>query len=362
MTLEVRLKAQRNEFKIDVACSIPLQGVTALYGPSGSGKTTMLRTIAGLDRFAQATVLFGKQVWQSEHQFTPTHKRNIAYVFQEDNLLPHLSVRQNLDYALQYRRGDSDMAGYQKEMAAITEIVGISALLDNNSATLSGGERQRVAIARALLSDPQVMLLDEPMASLDPSRKKDIMPILGEVAHTRGIPIVYVTHSAGEVARLANNLVMLQEGKIKHTGDALQSLTDFNLPFASREYASAAIEAELVKIDKTFGLAELKFSGGSIFSTYSEQSSYQIGQSLRVRIAARDVSLALDPPQQSSILNSYKAVIEEIRQDESALVLLKLKVGEDRIMCRITRKSCQQLGLVVAQTVYAQVKSVALFT
>lgn len=345
----------RGDFRLDVDLTLPGQGVTALFGHSGSGKTTVLRAIAGLEHAEGGYFSLGDEVWQDDALgiFVPTHQRSLGYVFQEASLFEHLTVEGNLDFGLK-RIPASERRFKQSD---VTELLGIGGLLARRPASLSGGERQRVAIARALLSAPQLLLMDEPLAALDLKRKQEILPYLERLHDELSIPIIYVSHSPDEVARLADHLVLLDTGRVVASGPLTETLARADLPHAFADDAGVVIET-VVAAHEADDLTQLDFAGGSI---YVASRSEAIGHHLRCRIHARDVSLALEKPLASSILNVFHGSVTAIAStDTPGHVLVQLHLGTTPLLARITERSRKALNLQVGQQVWAQVKAVAL--
>ena len=353
MTISACLQLTRPEFVLNVDLNLPSSGVTALYGASGSGKTTLLRCIAGLERECRGTLQVKDETWQDEGRFLPTHQRRIGYVFQEANLVPHLDVAGNLDFAAR-RSQTAD----SRNRAGVIELLAIGHLLTRGVEKLSGGERQRVAIARALLSSPQLLMMDEPLASLDAARKSDIMPFLERLHTELDIPILYVSHAFDEVARLADHLVLLDQGKAIGAGPLDEVCTRLDLPLAQRDDAGVVIDAVVSAHDREYHLMRLDFAGGSLHAGLKD---LPLGSRTRVSIQARDVSLALSCPTDSSINNRLCATIVDFTETHHPSQLLtRLDVAGTILLARITRRSRDQLGLNVGQQVWAQIKSVAL--
>ncbi len=342
-------------FSLRAELSVFAHGVIALFGPSGSGKTTLLRCIAGLEPAARGSFHLRDEVWQGGGKFLPVHRRPLGYVFQEASLLPHLSVRQNLEYGL--KRIPPEQRRIQLEQAV--EWLGLGRLIERGSVIgLSGGERQRVAIARALLTSPRLLLMDEPLSALDAASKRDILPYLERLHGELDIPVIYVSHALDEVARLADQLVLMEEGRIIASGALNEILGRLDLPTAHLDDAAAVIEAGVAAHDAEYHLSRLDFPGGSLWVSRVESA---VGSGVRARVLARDVSIATVMPQGSSISNILAARIEEIRDDGPDRVNLRLSVGSGQLLLsRITRRSCDHLGLVPGMEVFAQVKSVAL--
>jgi molybdate transport system ATP-binding protein len=353
LNIEARFYLERGTFTLDAELQLPAQGITAVFGPSGCGKTTLLRAVAGLEYCRGGYLSIGSQVWQDNTQFLPTHQRPLGYVFQEANLFPHLSVRANLEYG--YKR----LPANERQLAfnQVVELLGISTLLTRQSGGLSGGERQRVAIARALLTSPKLLLMDEPLAALDIKSKSEIYPFLDRLNRELAIPILYVSHSPDEVARLADHLALMEQGKILAAGTIADMLTRMDLPLAHSADAEAIIEATVAGYDAAFHLTQLQFEGGQFTVSGKELA---LGQTVRLRILARDVSLTLEHQTGTSILNIFPVIVEELMEETPAQLTVRLNAQGAPILSRVTRKSATTLGLEVGKQVYAQVKSVAL--
>ncbi|MES2510827.1 MAG: molybdenum ABC transporter ATP-binding protein [Pseudomonadota bacterium] len=346
------------DFLLDVSLTLPGRGVTAIYGPSGSGKTTFLRCVAGLER-AGGGRLSGYlsvkgEVWQDEGAgiFVPVHQRALGYVFQEASLFAHLDVQGNLDYGL--RRVPAEKRRVPLDQAIA--MLGIGHLLKRRSDTLSGGERQRVAIARALATSPRLLLMDEPLASLDVQRKAEILPYLERLHDELDIPVLYVSHSPDEVARLADHLVLLEGGKVLASGPARELMTRMDLPMAHGDSAAAVIDATVSGQEPAYHLSHADFSGGRISLV---NPSLQMGQRVRVRIQARDVSLTLARHEGSSVLNIFAATVTGLSVDSPGQVMVGLDAGGSALLARITQKSADALNLASGKAVFAQVKGVA---
>lgn len=351
--IDIKLELERAGFTLDVEFSIPSHGVTALFGPSGCGKTSILRCMAGLERACKGKIKIRDQYWQddSNQLFVPPNKRSLGFVFQHPALFPHLSVRNNLAYASKRAAGDP------MPFDEVVAMTGIQSLLDRGTQNLSGGEKQRVALARVLLTSPQLLLLDEPLASLDLSSKKELMPYLERLHEQLSIPIVYVSHSIDEVVRLADHVVLIRDGRIYGSGPLAQTLSRVDLYAGSFGDAVSVIEAEVIGHDADYHLSRLRFSGGELLLPRSE---LETGARVRVAIHARDVSLTLNKPEKTSILNILPARIEDITHYDVAQVLVRLKIGDAWLLTRITRKSEATLQLEPGKPVFAQVKSVSL--
>ena len=355
MTIDACFKISRGEFLLDADFSVPAHGITALFGHSGCGKTTLLRAIAGLEKSPGGYLKIGDEIWQDQQQLVPPHKRALGYVFQEASLFPHLTVQRNLEYGFKRVTYDKRRVSFNEAV----ELLGISTLLKRRPAGLSGGERQRVAIARALLTSPRLLLMDEPLAALDINSKTEILPFLERLHEELDIPVIYVSHSPDEVARLADQLVLMDSGRVTAVGPIGEMLTRVDLPLAQGGDAEALIEATTGGYDAKFHINQLDFSGG-VFTVAGKEMP--VGRKVRLRVLARDVSLTLEHQTNTSILNIFPATITEITNGNSPQATVCLDVGGVPILSRITRKSVTNLELEKGKKVYAQIKSVALLT
>ena len=353
---QIRVNLARVDFRLDVDLALPPRGITAVFGASGSGKTTLLRCVAGLERAPGALVRIAGEVWQDDARqvFLPTWRRPLGYVFQEASLFDHLDVRGNLHYGL--RRG----AGARQSIAldAAIELLGIGALLDRPTQQLSGGERQRVAIARALATQPRLLLLDEPLASLDQARRRDILPWLERLRDELQIPMLYVTHATDEVARLADTLVVLDRGRVLAFGPVASVLADIGAPLLLDDDAGALLEGTVGERDARWQLFRIDFAGGGL---WLRDTGAAVGQPVRLRVLARDVSLATELPRGTSIQNLLPCVIRAIAADSHpSQAVVQLACGESILLARVTARAVDALGLTHGMPVWAQVKSVAL--
>lgn len=355
--IDVRLKRVYTGFSLDVDLNLPGRGVTALYGHSGSGKTTCLRCIAGLERAEQGFIQINDEVWQDSDNgiFVPPHKRALGYVFQEASLFPHLSVLANLQFGLK-RIAKSQR---RVDMAQATELLGIGHLLERRPQHLSGGERQRVGIARALLTSPKLLLMDEPLAALDSQRKSEILPYLQRLHDELDIPVLYVSHAQDEVARLADHLVLLSEGKALASGPIGETLARLDLPMAMGDDAGVIIEGQVSAYDAQYQLLSLQLPATEM-NIRVTHAPMALGQALRCKVHARDISLSLQNSEFSSILNRLPVtVVSEQSADNAAHVLIRLDAGGTPLLARITRYSRDQLGVHPGQHLWAQIKAVA---
>lgn len=353
--LRLRLAVDFPAFSLQVDLALPGRGVTALSGPSGCGKTTCLRAVAGLQCAPGALVSVNGERWQDDDRaiFLPTHRRPLGYVFQETRLFTHLDVRRNLEYGMKRVAP----ALRRVSLAQAVELLGIGPLLARRPDTLSGGERQRVGIARALATSPKLLLMDEPLASLDLARKREVLPYLERLHAELDIPVLYVSHSPDEVARLADHLVLLDAGRVIASGPTHELMTRLDLPLAHGDAAGSVIEAVVASVDAAYGLVQVAFAGCTLSLPHS---GVGVGQRVRVRVQARDVSLTLRPQEGTSVLNILPATITDLADDGPAQRMVGLDVGGVRMLARITRKSADLLELAVGMGVHAQVKGVAI--
>jgi molybdate transport system ATP-binding protein len=352
--LEVRLRTRFGAFQLDVDFAAPGRGITALYGPSGAGKTSVLRCVAGLERAREGRLSLNGECWQDEARahFVPAHRRAVGYVFQETSLFPHLSVRGNLAYGWKRTAAARRRIGFDQAV----EWLHLAPLLSRSPQHLSGGERQRVAIARALLTSPGLLLLDEPVSALDEAAKADILPYLERLHRELSVPALYVSHLPDDIVRVADHIVLIEQGRVRQHGPLATLLTRVDLPLAHGDAAGSIIEATAVEYDAAFQLTSLAFDGGRL----AVAASLPIGTHVRLHIPARDVSIALAPEGHTSILNVLPARIVDITEDACGGAILRLAAGSAILLSQITRKSVATLRLTPNQAVYAQIKSVAL--
>ena len=348
--IRIRYSLQRATFALDVDLELPMRGVTGLFGPSGAGKTTLLRCIAGLEKTAGRLTVAG-DTWQDSSKGTwrSVEDRDIGYVFQEPRLFDHLSVLGNIDYGRKRRSATSDIDH-------IVGLLGLSELLQRRPHELSGGEAQRVAIARALSCSPRFVLMDEPLASLDQARKDEILPYLDRLHAGADLPIIYVSHNLDEVCRLCDHLVVIERGNVIADGPLQSVLVGLESPLLGDELAGSIIEGTVVTNHADDQLSRLEFSGGSLWIPGVEESP---GTPLRLRIRASDVSLCRVEPEATTILNVLPAVVASIEAGDGASALVRLVLGADEILARITRRSIRELGITKGEQVFAQIKSVA---
>jgi molybdate transport system ATP-binding protein len=354
-SVTARFALDYGAFNLDADLALPGTGISVLFGPSGSGKTTLLRCLAGLERPQQGYLEVNGKVWQDSSQkfFLPPHKRALGYVFQDANLFPHLTVYGNLCFGLKRIGLQPAAAGLEQTV----ELLGIGHLLERMPERLSGGEKQRVGIARALVLKPDILLMDEPLASLDFQRKQEIVPYLARLHQTLEIPVVYVTHAWQEAARLADHLVLMNGGRINAAGPLAETLGRIDLPLAQDRKAVTVWEGRVAGHEADYHLTRIACAGAELYTTAIEAPA---GTPLRVQIFARDVSLALEAPQATSILNVLPATVTGLADDRKGQTVVRLQVGAQTLLSHITLKSRHSLGLKIGMPVYAQIKGTSI--
>jgi molybdate transport system ATP-binding protein len=348
MSLDIDIEHMRGSFRLAVRFTAQ-SGVTALFGRSGSGKSSLVDIVAGLIKPQRGRIAVDGQTLVDTGRgiFVPRHRRRIGYVFQDSRLFPHLSVRQNLLYGRWFSRGAGGAAG---DFNSIVELLGIGRLTERSPDSLSGGEKQRVAIGRALLARPRLLLMDEPLASLDESRRAEILPYIERLRDGTGVPILYVSHSVAEVARLATTVVILSEGKVTAVGPVVDIL-----PLADASDGGSALEAVVAGHDETFQLTTLKSAAGEL---QVPKLAAAVGANVRAYIRSRDVMLSLQPPQDISALNVLGGKVAGI-SESGAQADVRLDCGGTTLMARLTTKSVQRLALAPGRPVFAVIKSVS---
>jgi molybdate transport system ATP-binding protein len=355
VSLELDVSHRLGGFSLEARfCAGP--GLTALFGPSGSGKTALVNLIAGLSRPERGRIVADGEVLVDTEtgRFVPRHRRRIGYVFQEARLFPHLSVRGNLLYG----RWFAPKGASRESLDRVVDLLGIGHLLARRPRRLSGGETQRVAIGRALLAAPRLLLLDEPLAALDAARKEEILPYIERLRDESRIPIVYVSHAVSEVARLANTVVLLRDGRVEAAGPVAEILSRPDLALVlGEDEAGAVIEAEVTAHDDAHHLTHLACAAGSIAVP---RLGAELRTGVRLRIRARDVIVSLRPPDGMSALNVLQGTVEDLRPAGAATVEVRLDCGGVQVLAAITRRSREALGLATGMRVYAIIKTVAL--
>ncbi len=352
MMLSVEIRHRQGDFSLDVAFAAE-GGVTALFGASGSGKTSVLRILGGLTRPHDGKIaLDGDMLLDTERRlFVPAHRRRFGYVFQEPRLFPHLSVHQNLTYG----RWFAGQSARSTDLTRILDMLGISHLLERRPGALSGGEKQRVSIGRALLSSPRLLLMDEPLSALDEARKAEILPYLERLRDELDLPILYVSHSISEVARLADRVVVLSEGRVQAVGSASEMLG--SLADASGREAGSVLTGVVSELDAAIGLSTIACRGMALVVPSAHLA---LGQRVRVHVPARDVLVATEKPSGISAINIVPGLIEVLTRVTDGVVDLAIGCGGETLHARITEVSATRLELAVGRPVHAIIKTVAL--
>ena len=352
-----RLRLPRAGFDVDVDFEIPAEGVLGLFGASGSGKTSILRCIAGLESDAQGEITIGGERWLAPGEpMRPAHRRGVGYVFQESRLFPHLTAEGNIDFGARRVRDRVDGAEAARTKRDTIELLDLGGLLDRRPDRLSGGERQRVAIARALLLRPRLLLMDEPLASLDTDRKREILPYLDRLHHEVRLPIVYVTHDIEEMQTLCDRLIVLEAGRIVFQGSIVQALIASESGFVDRQDAGALIRGRVQHYDAETAVAKIRLDADHAILVPRRLAP---DTDVRLRILARDVSLSLAPPEGSTILNALRGRIERVVTESTHHVTVAVAIGAQRLLARISRKSWRELPIGVGREVYALMKAVS---
>lgn len=354
--IEVALQQQKGGFRLEASFAVAAQGVTGIFGPSGCGKTSVLRALAGLEPALRGRIQIGQEQWQEGATALAPERRRVGYVFQDPLLFPHLSVRGNLLYA----RKRSKHTRHLFELDELIAMLELESLADRGVAFLSGGERQRVAIARALAASPALLLLDEPLSALDQNARMTLISILEKVFQQLEIPVIYVSHSSDEIARLADNLVLMREGRVTACGPMHEVLGHVDGQWHESDAAFSVLHCRVRDHDLPH-LTTLTSAGGE--SLHVPRQDLSDSDSLRLRIQARDVSLCLEKPEKTSILNILPATVQEISTTVAqGSRTVRLDVAGENLLARVSEHSVQQLQLSPGMKLYAQIKSVALLS
>ncbi len=353
MTLSVALQHRFGDFGLDVGFEAP-PGVTVLFGRSGSGKTSVVNAVAGLLRPEKGRIAVGDRVLLDTATKTclPPHRRRLGYIFQEGRLFPHLTVRQNLAYG----RWFAPRAAPPVDPDRVIEMLSLGPLLDRRPRLLSGGEKQRVAIGRALLAAPELILADEPLAALDAARKEEILPYFERLRDQVSVPILYVSHAVGEVARLATTVVVLEAGQVVRQGSAEEVFADPAVAPTGVRDVGAVLDTRIAQ-HHADGLTELEAGGARLFLPRIDKAP---GQPVRVRIAAQEVMLSLERPVGLSALNVLPGTVEAIREGTGPGAIVSVRTAAGIVLSRITRRSVESLGLTPGMACHAIVKTVAI--
>lgn len=375
MSLRGNLQLQRGEFRLQTGeFEIPSSGVTAIFGHSGSGKTTFLRCLAGFEDQSIGHVQFFDQAWLYAGKSLAIHKRQLGYVFQEASLFAHLNVEDNLRYGLKRttkgfikRITKSTQTNQQISFQQVVEWLGLAALLKRDVVTLSGGEKQRVAIGRTLLSQPKILMMDEPMASLDLFSKRAIMPYFERLRDELEMPILYITHSPEEVERLADTVIFMEKGLISNIEPIEQALNREDTPLYQGTEPRSVLSAQIVEHIYEEGLIRLKAGEAELFVPATEgakdaSKQVDIGSQVRVIISAKQVSLMAEQPDKTSMLNHLAVKIEAIEEHNDYSYLIKLRVKNEPwpLMAQVTKRSLKALDLQIDQAWVAAIKSVSI--
>ncbi len=360
MSSHCRIRLQRTDFCVDAEFSIPEKGVLGIYGQSGSGKTTILRCIAGLENGVEGSIEVNGEVWLSEKKNLTSQQRNIGYVFQEGRLFPHLTVSKNLEYGASRRPRDKTKSEAKISTAAagrdyLLELLNIGHLLTRYPHQLSGGEKQRVAIGRGLLKKPRLLLLDEPLASLDEIRKQEILPYLQKLHEELNIPMLYVSHNMDEMLSLCDYLLVVEKGEVKFKGHLHDALVSPESPLATVDRAAAVLEGVVSKQEKNFDISTVHTVNGNQFQI---PGLITIGKRVRLIVYASDVSVAKNKATESSILNIVEGNVSAVLDQSGGRVLLQINCNQDIVLSLVSIKSFQRLALSVNSKVFIQVKAV----
>lgn len=342
-------------FRLDVDLNINLNGVTVLFGHSGSGKTALLRSIAGLNKSSLGKIVLENEVWQDEQIYIPAYKRNIGYVFQESSLFSHLSVIENLNFA----RKRSLAKNEKFDVKHIVQLMKLEPLLNKFSDELSGGERQRVAIARCLLSEPQLLLMDEPLASLDIAHKKEILPFLQKIKTEYQLPIIYVTHSVDELIQLGDQMIIMENGKSVFHGDVIEGIEFYQNHQDNNLIQENIVEGVISEIDDKWSLSKVNIGAEVLWINVS--STKLVGERVRIKINPKDISISLNLHNDMSIMNILKSEVVRIEEcDSSSISNVVLRCDDKYINAQITKKSVYELKLEKEMLVWAQIKTASI--
>jgi molybdate transport system ATP-binding protein len=353
MTLELEIRHSFPAFELDASFEVP-KGVTVLFGRSGSGKTTIANAVAGLFKPQGGRIVLDGQVLMdtARGKFLPPHKRRLGYIFQEGRLFPHMTVRQNLAYGGRFAPRQEAV----ENMERLIDLLGIGHLMDRRPALLSGGEKQRVAVGRAILASPRIVIADEPLAALDEQRKGEILPLFERLRDELAVPILYVTHSPAEVARLATTVVAMDQGRAVRVGPPEEVLSDMQvMPLGVR--AAGSMIVARVAAHHEDGISELDANGVALFLPRLYKTP---GEQIRVRIPAQDVLLMRGRPERISALNVIAGTVVEIREGDGPGAMVSLKTDAGLLLARVTKRSVAALELAAGIKCLAVVKTVAI--
>lgn len=359
--IDVSLQLLKPDFRLQAAFSLPAKGVTGIFGPSGCGKTSLLRALAGLEPEARGEIAVQGEDWlnsATSPAATAVHRRRVGMVFQDASLFPHLTVEENLLFGRKRIKQTSGLFNLEE----FYELMGVQNLLSRKVGKLSGGEKQRIALGRALLAEPVLLLMDEPLSALDQSTRHQLMSFLENLFQQLEIPVFYVSHSSEEIARLADNLVLMEEGAVVEHGPIQEVLSRVDSKLSSSDAAFSVLECTIKGHDLPH-LTSVVCSGGEVLQIPTTEKNTAVGKRVRLRIRARDVSLCLQRPQGSSILNILPAKISDIaREAKQGSRIIKLDINGDVLLAKVSEFSVQQLDLQQNQRLFAQIKSAALLS
>jgi molybdate transport system ATP-binding protein len=355
MSIDLSVTSRRGHFTLSVSCTVPDKGISAIFGKSGCGKTSLLRCIAGLDTNCCGRIRIGDECWQDDQtkRFVPPYRRAIGYVFQDAMLFGHMNVEKNLRYGWMRVPPDARRTGFDD----IVGLLGLAPFLERSPSTLSGGERQRVALGRTVLTSPRLLLLDEPVSALDRKSKDEVVQVIERVRDELGIPILYVSHSAEEVSRLADHLLVMEGGGISMAGPMKEMRTNPRCPLTHGSDAGVTVAATVTGHDREYCLTNLSCGEGSLAVALRDDKP---GRTVRIGIKARDVAISLSRPVDSSVLNSLPVLVTQVADDGPAHALVCLTSGDTQLVAHITRKSARSLQLAPGKRVYANIKTVAI--
>ena len=353
--LKVKVAKQRDAFTLDAEFEAPTPGVVALFGKSGCGKTTTINIMSGLLDADAAHVELDDHVLADTASgvFTPPEQRRIGYVFQDDRLFPHMSVMRNLQYGLKRTRAPKQTIGFDQ----IVMLLGLENLLRRQPYQLSGGERQRVSLGRALLSQPALLLLDEPLAALDAARREEVLPYLERLRDNLSIPMVYVSHQFDEVLQLATHVVLMDAGHVVAQGPLSEvSLVPQLRAIVGADSVGAVVDGAVTSVDASCGMAEINVGSGSLNVAVT---TVRVGDRVRVQLLARDIILATEEPRGLSVRNQLRGVITSVADDEEDARLVTVDIGGTTVLSRVTRSAVEALGLRKGMGVWVLVKAVS---
>ncbi|MCB1775029.1 MAG: molybdenum ABC transporter ATP-binding protein [Gammaproteobacteria bacterium] len=352
MSIRVDFELDRGGFLLRIDTELPGHGFSAISGPSGSGKTTLLRAVAGLEPGVRGRICIDDDCWLDGGHTVPTHQRALGYVFQQAALFSHLDVKGNLRFGRERRGAPNRALAFDD----VVDLLGIARLLERRIDGLSGGERQRVALGQALLSNPRLLLMDEPMASLDRAARQTLLPYLERLQRALAIPVLYVTHALDEVARLAGHMLLLQAGQVTASGAVGDLLTRLDLPMAHGREAGAVVPGAVILHDRVDRLSCVRFSGGDL---WVPQVDLMPGTRVRLRILSRDISLSAPGDGAGSILNRVPVEVADVREAGPAEVIVRLRAGDETLLTRISGRARRELSIEPGARMQALIRSVA---